>query len=356
MESMVALLVHLAFASVMVSAVNVQDRPESNNLVSCSIVGCGVFAGLALSVHPEAVSAVFLLAPLILLTVPGYRWSKAAAALLLIVVPSAVWLATFRSRSFLALRQFRAILHSATPNDLSVETWLRDRSLHGGVAALNRDAIFVLILALVVVQLVWFALRCSVHAPQYRLARGFAVASVLELITMEWILHVNPLRYQFLYGPLLIGVAITVFGGERVRPAWRTVAWLTVALQLTVVAVYLSPARGRTRDTNPDRFMPIIRSLPPNATVAATPNFWLDFQEIGRPITVIYGGYDGRDAWRSQSENPLDPFDAVLVVENDNVTASMRNLLAAGRRRVGYRVGEEIVGVYLREPATGQFR
>jgi hypothetical protein len=134
---------------------------------------------------------------------------------------------------------------------------------------------------------------------------------------------------------------------------WRYAVSLIVVLQLIVIAIYLAPLKGRTRETSPDRYMPIIHSLSPGATVAATGDFWLDFKELGRPMTIVYVGHDGRDAWSREPGNPLDRFDAVVLVENaDSLNAWMRTQLAQGRRRVGYQIGNDMVGVYLREPTA----
>jgi hypothetical protein len=270
-------------------------------------------------------------------------------------MPMVVWVLTFRSRSLVALRQFRAILHSATPGESPIGPWLRDRLHDSDAASINQHLLLVLILALVVLSLVCFLSkmrRASVSPLRYRLSAAFAVASVLELAAMQWFLHMNVARYQFLYGPLLVGVAITLFGERKVRPVWRNVACLIVALQVISIAIYLSPRRRGAHDTNPDRFMPIIHSLPLGASVAASGEFWLDFEELGQPMTLIYNGHDGRDMWSRQPGNPLDRFDAVVLVENDdNLNAFMQTQLATGRRRVAYQIGEDTVGVYLREPS-----
>jgi len=348
MESMIALLVHVAFSAVMIAAVSARDHAVSSGLVRYGVIGCGVFSGLALAVHPEALSAVLLLAPLVVLAVPDYWGSKALSLLLVPLMPMVVWVLTFRSRSLVALRQFRAILHSATPGESPIGPWLRDRLHDSDAASINQHLLLVLILALVVLSLVCFLSkmrRASVSPLRYRL-------SVLELAAMQWFLHMNVARYQFLYGPLLVGVAITLFGERKVRPVWRNVACLIVALQVISIAIYLSPRRRGAHDTNPDRFMPIIHSLPLGASVAASGEFWLDFEELGQPMTLIYNGHDGRDMWSRQPGNPLDRFDAVVLVENDdNLNAFMQTQLATGRRRVAYQIGEDTVGVYLREPS-----
>jgi len=356
MESMVALMVHLAFASVMIAAVSAGEREGTSGLVRRGVIACGLFAGLALSVHPEAISAVILLAPLVMLAVPGYWGSKALSALLVPMTPVLVWVLTFRSNSLVALRQLRAILHSATPKDDDIGTWLQNRLHDRNVASLNRHLVLALILGLVVLLLLWFVLkvrRASVSALEYRLATAFALGSALELVAMEWIFHMNVNRYQFLYGPLLVGVAMMLFGERRVSPVWRYAVSLIVVLQLIVITIYLAPRQGRAGETSPDRFMPIIHSLPAGASVAATGDFWLDFKELGRPMTIIYVGHDGRDAWSQEPGNPLDRFDVVLLVEGaDSLNAWMRTQLAHGRRRVGYQVGNDTVGVYLREPTA----
>jgi hypothetical protein len=356
MESMVAVMVHLAFASVMIAAVSAGEREGASSRVRRGVIACGLFTGLALSVHPEAISAVIFLAPLVVLAVPGYWGSKALSALLVPMTPVVVWVLTFRSNSLVALRQFRAILHSATPKDDDIGEWLQNRLHDRNAASINRHLVLALILALVVLLLFWFVLkvrRASVSALRYRLATAFALGSALELVAMEWVFHMNVNRYQFLYGPLLVGVAMMLFGERRVGPVWRYAVCLIVALQLIVIAIYLAPLKGRALETSPDRFMPIIHSLPPSASVAATGDFWLDFKELGRPMTIIYVGHDGRDAWSRQPGNPLDRFDAVVLVENaDSLNAFMQTHLAHGRARTGYQIGNDTVGVYLRDPSA----
>ena len=40
---------------------------------------------------------------------------------------------------------------------------------------------------------------------------------------------------------------------------------------------------------------------------------WLAFQHKGRPVTLLYDRFDGREKWLATSNNPLEQFDAIVV-------------------------------------------
>ncbi len=344
MESMIGLLVMLSLAAVLAAATRPVERTWPLTLAA------GALGGLCLAVHPESITALMFLGPIILFAAPGRLFVRLASLSLFAIMPMAVWVLVFGKRSAAAFQQFRNILHYATPVDPGIGQWLRAVTHTRNISAIDRQLFLFLILLFMFLLVAAYGVVVSKlpHSSlRYRLGASLCVSGVLELVTMEWVLHLNDRRYQFLFGPLLIGLAIAALGAAPPLRWQRRLAWLLVIGQMAGVVGYLH-ARSDRIAADPDRFMLIVRSLPQGAAVAISPRLWLDFQESGRPFTLLYGGFDGEDEWAGSSTDPLDRFQAVALVESDCVGTLWCQEAAVGRTKHAYSVGGETVDVYLR--------
>ena len=353
MESMVGMLVLLCFWAILLAIVQPDEKRARPWLIAA-----GIFAGLSMAVHPEAVSAIVLLAPVMLFAASGNVFAKFAGAALTGIVPMAVWILTFGSRSSEAMTQFRSILHRATPTDPGIGLWLRSLPRLNSLAGTNVALLMlsVLLLLLSVLLAFFFCARKLDHwSIRYRLAFCFAVGAVLELGVMEWGLHIDNTRYQFLIGPLLIALAITAKGNEMLSRRQLWTGCLVVCIELAGVAGYLHARKNRIAEMNPDRFMPIVRSLGPEDMVVVTPGLWLDMRESRHPFTLLYQGFDGEDSWEKVTGNPLDRFDTVIL-ERSGYTAKtkLEEYAASGRAETTYFLGGEVIDVYRRSVSAGQ--
>jgi hypothetical protein len=160
-------------------------------------------------------------------------------------------------------------------------------------------------------------------------------------------------RCQFLFGPLLVLNALCLFGAAPLKRWQRASGWALAALQCAAVLAYLSQKVNDPATTDPQRYLALVRSLPAEASVAASPHMWLDFREAQRPFTLLLQGL-GEGAWDFDSGNPLTRFDIILLDRTyANNLPVYRVHAEAGRTRTSYMVGNEIIDVYTRNPNAG---
>ena len=75
---------------------------------------------------------------------------------------------------------------------------------------------------------------------------------------------------------------------------------------------------------------------------------WLSFVQSGRPVTLLYLGYDGRKLWSMESRNPLQKFDVVVIDESFvDERREYSPFARVGRIERDFRVGTNVVHVYL---------
>jgi hypothetical protein len=157
-------------------------------------------------------------------------------------------------------------------------------------------------------------------------------------------------RCQFLFGPLLLCLAVCLLGAAPLR-RWQTrLGWVVVLLQCAVVCFYLSSRNDRAADMDPDRYMSLVHRLPTGVSIASTPGLWLDFQEAGHPFTLIFYGLDGENVWNhGVMSNPLDRFD-IVILENYYTQDKpwWAQEAAQGRTKYTYTIGRDVVDVYVR--------
>lgn len=348
MESLSALLTLLALAAIL-HAITLPTHQAGPWL----ILGGG-FAGLCLAVHPEAVTSVAILAPLALWGTPGNLRAKVAACAAAVLAPLTVCLLTFGPRSGFALHQFLGILQIETPVDLSLGPWLATVPHARSVSAWTLNVFFLCLLVLLLSLPVLYLLvdrKLPADSVRRRVSACFAVAAALELITILWGLHVNTRRYQSLFGTLLIAVAVAALGDARPRRWQSTAAGVLIAVQALSAAAYLADRKSRIGTTDPERFMSVVRCLPDSASLAAGPKLWLSLRQTGRPFALVYPGFDGQDTWRQQDGDPFRRFDVVAVARTD-VTADRLLAVSPERREYTYRLGGELIDVFVRNTAA----
>ena len=75
---------------------------------------------------------------------------------------------------------------------------------------------------------------------------------------------------------------------------------------------------------------------------------WLAFVQSGRPVTLLYLGYDGRKSWSMASRNPLEGFDVIAIDETFvDERREYSPYAQAGRTEQDFHVGSDVVHLYL---------
>lgn len=349
MESMIELLTLLALSTIF-RAVTLEDGAG----VGRWLVATGLFAGLCMAVHPEAVTSMLLLAPLALFAVRDHVGAKVTGAVVAVLTPLVICWATFGTQWSFALHQFLNILHKETPRDDTLGQWLASAPHAGNVSALNLNVFFLCVLLLLVLLPVTYGLlarRLSRLSVRYRVSASFAVSAILELAAIIWGLHVNTRRYEALLGPLLIAMAIVTSGAAPLRRWLTGLGCVLIGAQVAGVAAYLHARKDRIEGMNPERFLPVVRSLPPGVSVASVPQLWLTLRESGHPFVLLYPGFDGLEKWKQADANPLRRFDVVILMGNDERIRSLMRDAADGRTECTYGVGPDEVEIYMRGSA-----
>jgi hypothetical protein len=346
MESMISLLILLSLFFI-VRAITV---PVEKRLV-CLLLA-GLFGALTVAVHPEALTAVILLAALMLFFVPTTLAVRVTSAALFVLIPLAVGISIYRSNFFTAIHQFLAIAQDANKYNPTSYQWLTDALHNRDISTVSRNLFLVSIMLLLIVPSVaylWNRRRLEPNSVQYRMCACLGAVGIVEVLLMIFALRMEEKRCAFLFGALLVGNAMCLWGSRRMVRWQAVLGWGVVLLQCFVTGFYLYPRQSRIAGSDPDRFMQIIRRLPPGASVTATPGLWLDMKEANRPFTLILNGLDGEVAWGNQGANPLSRFDVVVL---EDVYCLGRPWLKTeaqdGRRKYVYPVGNDVVEVYVR--------
>ncbi len=349
MESMIGLLVLLSLFAI-VHAITV---PAERRLLPLLLAG--LFGALTVAVHPEALTAVLLLAALMLFVVPTTLTVRITSAALFVLIPLAVGVSIYRANFFAAIRQFLAIAHDSKAYNPTSYEWMMDALHTRDVSTMSRNVFLMsimLLLAVPAVTFLWKRRSIVRDSVQYRMCACLGVIGIAEILLMIFALRMDGKRCEFLFGALLVGNALCLWGSGGLRRPQAAVGWAIVLLQCVAAAFYLYPRHDRTADANPDRFLPIVRTLPPGLSVTATPGLWLDLKEANRPFTLILNGLDGEAAWGSQTANPLSRFDVVVLEDSYCVRRPwLKTEAQAGRKRYFYPVGSDGVEVYVRGEA-----
>jgi hypothetical protein len=326
------------------------DPPASQSPGLLRFVLAGIPAALCMAVHPEAITAVLLIGAILLFVVPGAARVRLGAIALLALTPVAITLIAFRHSLVPAFHQFVDIYNGERQQEQSTLVWFTDRTHFESVTALSRLYFLVLLMVLfALVPLVWRRLKPVIPGSfRARLIPCVAIVGILQLLLLLGLFRMSDRRIQFLLGPMLVVDAICLFGAAPPRAWQRQFAWIIIAGQVLMGAFYVAP-RQDAIDANPDRYLALVRSLPANVSLAATPSLWLDLQEVHRPFSLLYLGLDGEMEWAKHSANPLDRFDVIVLDKRDvAIKWWWVTEAAAGRTKYPYRIGSEQVDVYMK--------
>jgi 4-amino-4-deoxy-L-arabinose transferase-like glycosyltransferase len=347
MESMIGLLTFLSLAAIFYALTQKQTER-----MWAALLAAGVLGALGVAVHPEAVTAVLLLGALMVVLVPARLPVRVAAVCLFALVPLLIGLMIYGTQLLPAVQQFLKIAHDSNLTEPSSKQWLLDALHNRKISTVNRNVFLVLIMGLLALAPVTYAVvirRLPRATLRYRLGACMAVVSVIEILLMVFLFRMDDRRCQFLFGPLLVLTALCVLGAAPLRRWQRWLGWAVVVAQCCVGVFYLSGAGHPARDLDPNRYMALIKSLPPGASVAATPGLWLDFREAHRPFTLIYYGLDGLTVG-PDGKNPLDRFDVILL---EDYYAFDKPWWAEeaqpGRVKRTYTIGTDVIQVYSRK-------
>jgi 4-amino-4-deoxy-L-arabinose transferase-like glycosyltransferase len=348
MESMIGLLTLLSLAAVLYMAsqpVGVRTWPP--------VLAAGLFGALCLAVHPEALTALLLLGALILFLGQATLLQRLVSIGLFGLVPVTVGLAVFGRKLPVVVEQFLKIAHDASSVEPTSRQHLYEAFHNGSLSIVNRNLFLLLILVLMALAPLAYltATRKLPHKDlRYKLGECLAVIGVVELVLMFTFFRLDDRRCQFLFGPLLLCLAVCLLGAAPLR-RWQTrLGWVVVLLQCAVVCFYLSSRNDRAADMDPDRYMSLVHRLPTGVSIASTPGLWLDFQEAGHPFTLIFYGLDGENVWNhGVMSNPLDRFD-IVILENYYTQDKpwWAQEAAPGRTKYTYTIGRDVVDVYVR--------
>jgi 4-amino-4-deoxy-L-arabinose transferase-like glycosyltransferase len=334
------------------------DRGNENRRKRFALLLAGaISAGLCMATHPEGLTAILPVLLLVLFAAPIPRRSRAMLLVLVAIIPVAVWMITYGSRWKQAILQMRAILRNITPQP-GIVRYAHDllRRSQQNIGQGMRAALFflcLLVLGLLLERwaILWRSERGitplkELDRSRLLLARVFAIATLLSLFLLIWFISASITRYEVMYPVYLLGLAMVLRGvslnkiGRRVAVAMLTALILA---QVAAIAVYFEE-----EGEPPARFDSIVAMIPSGSRIAVTPKMWLAFVQSGRPVTLLYLGYDGRKLWSMTSRNPLQRFDVIVIDESFvDERREYSPFAQEGRIERDFHVGNNVIHVYL---------
>jgi hypothetical protein len=323
-----------------------------------------VLAGVSLVTHPEALMAVLPIVLLILLAAPVSWRNRAFLLMALGLTPVAIWFGTYGARWKQALIEMAAIHRYAAP-PAGIVSFARDFSLetHRNINQGMRATLFLLCLLILGSILVrWVMLKRTEKAlsqdagetasKQLLLTGIFASSAILSFIPLAWFMAASVTRYEVIFPIYLAGLVISLRGISPKQPVVRWIgamAGIFILTQLGAMAIYLQKDDDPRVNYSATRFDAIVDSIPPHSRVAVTLMLWLAFQHKGRPATLLYDRFDGREKWLATSSNPLEQFDAIVVDSSFVDEFAIYSPYAAqDRKKQTFLIGNEVVNLYQR--------
>lgn len=328
-----------------------------------------VFDGLAMATHPESLIAV-LPSLLLLAFAARVRWvHRFLLGVVFAAVPAAIWWATYGRNAIQALHNMgRILVYNTPPTGLFYFTASFFFKTHRNANSGIRAELLFLCLGIFLLTLVrWFRLeqRARTHGAErsaefnerLMLARIFALSTTLTLILLEWFVSASITRYEVMFPVLLLGFMLIMRGARITRDIGAgTVALLVLLCISQLVAIFgsLYHEPAPLPENAAHRFDAILERIPRNAHVAAMPAFWLAFEQQGRPVTLLYQGFDGMNEWRQQNaENPLRRFDVIITDTSRMDEFNLYTPLAAqGRTLQTFTVGDDQVDLFTPSAAS----
>ncbi len=334
------------------------DRGNENRKKRFALLLAGaISAGLCMATHPEGLTAILPVLLLVLFAAPVRRRWKAMLLALVAIIPVVVWMIAFGSRWKQAILQMRAMLRNITPQP-GIVRYAHDflRKSQPIIGQGMRAALFflcLLVLGLVLER--WFILwRSERGIPRLKeldrsrllLARVFALATLLSLSLLIWFISASITRYEVMYPVYLLGLVMVLRGASLNKTGRRIAVGLLTTLvlaQVVAIAVYFGE-----EGEPPARFDSIVAMIPSGSRIAVTPKMWLAFVQSGRPVTLLYLGYDGRKLWSMTSRNPLQGFDVIVIDESFvDERREYSPFAQEGRIERDFHVGSNVIHVYL---------
>lgn len=325
-----------------------------------------IVCGAALAVHPEALLEELTVACVLLYAADLPLLLRAALVAVQALTPAIIWMLAFRARSLQALHLMGRILRYNTPQP-SLFRYLLSllRTPNRTPNSLMRASLIALWLGVAgTVLLEWLrrereARTTVAPSPQavhaLRLARAFAVSAIAIVLLLMFAISASASRYDPLLPLFLLATALCVPAAEPPRTPSATpavIAW-TVVQVAAVLFILVHGPRGAA-PTSAHRYDAILAGIPPGYAVAATPALWLAFMQQGRPVTMLYQGFDGWGTW--SRENPAAPLARFPVIVADSSRAGeyafYSPIAAQGRRKETFAVGSDHVDIYYAFPAT----
>ena len=276
---------------------------------------------------------------------------------LVAIIPVVVWMIAYGSRWSQAILQMRAILRDITPQP-GIVRYAHDllRKSQSNIGQGMRAALFflcLLILGLLLERwvILWRSERGiaplkELDRSRFLLAHIFALATLLSLLLLVWFISASITRYEVMYPIYLLGLVIVLRGVSLNTISRRIAVGLLTAFvlaQIGAIAVYFVE-----EGESPARFNSIVAVIPSGSRIAVTPKMWLAFVQSGRPVTLLYLGYDGRKRWSMESRNPLQGFDVIVIDESFvDERHEYSPFAQAGRIERDFHVGSNVIHVYL---------
>jgi hypothetical protein len=334
------------------------DRGNGNRRKRFALLLAGaISAGLCMATHPEGLTAILPVLLLVLFAAPVRRRWKAMLLALVAIIPVVIWLIAYGSRWRQAILQMRAILRDITPQP-GIVRYAHDflRKGQPNIGQGMRAALFflcLLILGLLLERwvLLWRSERGITNLKEldrsrFLLAHVFALATLLSLFLLIWFISASITRYEVMYPIYLLGLVMVLRGVSLNKTGRHIAVGLSTALVLTqiaAIAVYFEE-----QGEPPARFDRIVAMIPSGTRIAVTPKMWLAFVQSGRPVTLLYLGYDGRKLWSMTSRNPLQGFDIIVIDESFvDERREYSPFAQAGRIERDFHVGNNVIHVYL---------
>jgi 4-amino-4-deoxy-L-arabinose transferase-like glycosyltransferase len=333
-----------------------RDNRISNKRVALLLAGA-ISAGLCLATHPEGLTAILPTLLLVAFAAPVRRLWRAILLALVVIIPFSVWVMTYGSRSKQAILQMRMILREITPLP-GIVRYAHDvlRRSQQSISQGMRAALFflcLLVLGLLIERwiILWRSERSTAHLgdsdrSRAMLARAFGLATLLSIILLIWFISASITRYEVMYPVYLLGLVTTLRGISLNKNGRRIAVGLSTALvlaQVLAIAVYFKEG-----GEPPTRYDSIVAAIPSGSRVAVTPKMWLAFVQSGRPVTLLYLGYDGLKQWSMENPNPLQRFDAIVIDESFvDERREYSTLAQEGRVERDFHAGSNVVHVFL---------
>ena len=315
-----------------------------------------ISAGLCMATHPEGLTAILPVVLLILFAAPVRRRWKAMLLALIAFIPMVVWMIAYGSRWKQAILQMRSILRDITPQP-GIVRYAHDllRKSQQNIGQGMRAALFFLCLLVLGLLLERWAILLrsedrshleELDRTRLLMARVFALATLISIFLLIWFISASITRYEVMYPIYLLGLVMVLRGVSLNMPERRIAVVLSTALvlaQFVAIAVYFGE-----EGEPPARFDNIVAMIPSGSRIAVTPKMWLAFVQNGRPVTLLYLGYDGRKIWSMESSNPLERFDVIVIDESFvDERREYSPFAQSGRIERDFHVGRNVVHVYL---------